>query len=104
MNETLAMEFVKRRMNELGFGENYISDIKHLVLLPNEKREVSAFNEFYYLLRDTENIRIRSDFGFYDLSFAHTNAQSYEHHGQIFLENTSPLRNHLRFLHILPKH
>jgi hypothetical protein len=104
MNELLAHHLIPSRMQELGFSKHYLIVLEHLVLKGNERIELSAYNEFYYLVKQAEDLRIVSDFGFYDLGFAHTNGQDYEHQGQIVIHNHSPLPNHVLFLHVIPKH
>lgn len=104
MTEEYTLQSIARRMKELGFENNYLTQTKHIVLQAHEKLEVQAFNQFYYLVKDVDNVRIQSDFGFFDLSFSHTNGQDYEHQGQIELHNYSNSINHLRFIQVIPKH
>lgn len=104
MTEEYTLKYIARRMQDLGFENNYITETKHLVLQANETLEIEAFNQFYYLLQGVDNVRIRSDFGFFDLSFGFTNGQDYEHQGQITLHNYSNTINHVRFIQVIPKH
>ena len=46
MTIEVTLEFiVPQRMQEMGFGKNYIPRIEHLVLQPSEKKVISAYNE-----------------------------------------------------------
>jgi hypothetical protein len=104
MSEDYTLEYIRRRMKDLGFGTNYLTETKHLVLQANELLEIEAFNQFYYLVKDVDNVRINSDFGFFDLSFLNTNGQDYEHQGQITIHNYSVSLNHVRFIQVIPTH
>ena len=104
MTEDYTFQFIARRMQDLGFEKNYITETKHIVMQAGEVLELEAFNQFYYLVKEIDNVRIRSDFGFFDLSFAFTNGQDYEHQGQIILHNYAHTINHIRFIQVIPKH
>ncbi len=104
MTEDYTLKYIERRMQDLGFENNYLIETKHIVLQANETLEIEAYNQFYYLVNDVDNVRIRSDFGFFDLSFAFTNGQDYEHQGQITLYNYANSINHIRFIQVIPKH
>lgn len=104
MKEELALELIRYRMRELGFAEAYHTRLQHYVVAGNERLDIQAFNEYYFLVAENENVRIRSDFGHYDLNYPHTDGQDYEHHGQIFIQNLSPVNSHVRFIQVIPKH
>lgn len=104
MTEEYTLKYIARRMRDLGFEDYYITETKHIVLQANEILEIEAYNQFYFLVKETDNVRIRSDIGFFDLSFAFTNRQDYEHQGQITIYNYSNSINHVRFIQVIPKH
>jgi hypothetical protein len=104
MTEEYTIKYIARRMQDLGFENHYITETKHIVMQADEVLEIEAFNQFYYLLQGVDNVRIRSDFGFFDLSFAFTNGQDYEHQGQISIHNYANSINHVRFIQVIPKH
>jgi hypothetical protein len=105
MTTALALEYIPRRMAELGYGKNYYIRFRHLVLQASELLELEAFNQFYILVDDPpDSISVVSDFGIYDLSFGKTNEQSYEHQGLIYINNYSKAITHLRFIQVIPKH
>lgn len=102
MTVALALEYIPKRMQELGHGRDYYIRFRHIVLQPNEKLEVEAFNQFYILTCEPENVRINSDFGIYDLSNEKTNEQFYEHQGLVIIKNYSATVTHLRFIQVIP--
>lgn len=105
MTTALALEYIPRRMEELGYGKQYHIRFKHMVLQPLELLEILAYNQFYILVEDPPpNVSVMSDFGMYDLSFGATNEQSYEHQGLIFINNYEASNIHLRFIQVIPKH
>ncbi len=105
MNTDLALALIESRMRDMGHKqEDYYMNFKHCVLQSGEIREIEAYNEFYFLEHDPDDVNIRSDFGFYDLSNAKSNELKYEHQGQITLQNLSSLTNHVRFIQVVLKH
>lgn len=104
MNTDLALSLIESRMRDMGYTpKEYSISFKHFVLQGNERREVEAYNELYFLEHDPEDVSIQSDFGFYDLSFQKTNEMKYEHQGNIGLQNLSGSTNHIRFIQIILK-
>lgn len=103
MTVNLALEYIPKRMNELGYGSNYYIRFRHLVLKPSETRKLDADNQYYFLVEDADNISVTSDFGIFDLSQENTNEMLYEHTGKISLHNYASTVNHLRFIQVIPK-
>ncbi len=104
MTIALAIEYIPRRMNDLGIGNNYYLRFRHFVLQPSETLELDGHNQFFLLVDDNSDLSISSDFGFYDITYPNTNEQVYEHQGHITITNYSPTHNHVRFIQIIPKH
>lgn len=104
MTTALALEYIPRRMQELGYGKEYYIRFRHLVLQPAEQVDLEAYNQFYILVDEATNMKVTSDFGIFDLSFEKTNEQQYEHQGFISVSNYSKSVNHIRFIQVIPKH
>jgi hypothetical protein len=104
MTTALALEYIPRRMRELGFESDYYIRFRHLVLKSSEEIELDAFNQIYILIEEAQDCSIRSDFGIYDTSFTLTNEQQYEHQGTIRIKNQRSGINHVRFIQVIPKH
>lgn len=104
MTIALALEYIPRRMEELGYGKNYYIRFRHFVLQPKEAVEIDAYNQFFILVEEVAHAKVESDFGLYDISESNTNEQSYEHQGAIIITNTTDQINHLRFIQVIPKH
>ncbi|HOZ86923.1 MAG TPA: hypothetical protein PL029_04145 [Bacteroidia bacterium] len=103
MNIALAIEYIPRRMKDLGVGDNYYLRFRHFVLEGNQTLELDAHNQFFLLIDDNSDLSISSDFGFYDITYPNTNEQTYEHQGLITITNYSSTLNHVRFIQIIPK-
>lgn len=103
MTIALAIEYIPRRMNDLGFGSEYYLRFRHFVLQPAEKIELDAHNQFFILVDEISDVNISSDFGFYDLTDPNTNEQCYEHQGSISITNYAQTTNHIKFIQVIPK-
>ena len=104
MTINLALEYIPRRMQELGYKGNYYIRFRHLVLQANEEQTIDAFNQFYYLVEEAQNVRVESETGISDLSESTTNEMQYEHQSKIQIKNYSSGINHLLFIQVIPKH
>lgn len=104
MTINLALEYIPKRMEELGFKDNYSLRFRHLVLQPNENQLIQAFNQLFYLVEEAENVRVESENGVFDLSEDATNEMQYEHQNNIEVINYSSELRHIRFIQVIPKH
>lgn len=103
MTADLALDYIKRRMIELGHGDNYHIRFRHFVLSPMEERKIEAQLQLFILAEPKENIRLQSDMGLFDLSETATNELQYEHQGVIILTNTSPVVQHVPMIQVMFK-
>lgn len=103
MTINLALEYIPRRMEELGYGNNYYIRFRHLVLKDGEKQNVDAFNQLYILVEETKDVIVSSDLGLFDLSSQNANEMQYEHQGQITISSQSSETRHIRFIQVIFK-
>ena len=104
MTIALALEYIPRRMEELGYEKRYYLRFRHLVLQPSEQLELQAFNQFFILIEEAVDISVESPTGVFDLSLENVNEMQYEHQGQITIINLSSQLKHIRFIQVIPKH
>ncbi|MBA2611313.1 MAG: hypothetical protein H0U95_05025 [Bacteroidetes bacterium] len=104
MNVALALEYIPRRMKELGYGTDYYIRFRHFVLQGNEKIEFDAYNQFFILVEEIADMSVQSDFGLFDIAEDKINEQTYEHQGSISINNYASHINHIRFIQVIPKH
>ncbi len=103
MTSQLAIEYIPKRMCELGYGSHYTVRFRHLVLQPFEEREISVHNQLMILIEPFCDVRIESTAGMFDLSEDLVNEMQYEHRGDLKITNHSIFINHIRFVQVIPK-
>ncbi|MCC7303079.1 MAG: hypothetical protein IT233_10600 [Bacteroidia bacterium] len=103
MTVNLALEYIPRRMRELGHGDRYSLRFRHLVLQPSEKVELPAYNQFYILIEEAQDVSVKSELGTFDLSLDNVNEMLYEHQGLVEVKNKADAMKHIRFIQVIPK-
>lgn len=104
MTTNFALDYIPRRMQELGVNDNYLLKFRHLVIQPNDIVIVDAYNEYFLLVQAGNDLRVKSEFGVYDLFDTGINEQQYEHQGKITITNTSKILKHIKFIQVIPRH
>src|SRR5215213_6108168 len=102
MTSDLALEYISRRMTEMGFSKNYLLRFRHILLKVSEVREITAYNQIFLLIDPMATIRIESDVGLFDVNEDHANEMQYEHRGRIKITNISLSPTNARFLQAIP--
>jgi hypothetical protein len=103
MTVALALEYIPRRMKELGYGTAYSIRFRHLVLRPGEKRKINGYGEIFLLVNATSDITIKSEFGIYDPVSEAINELQYEHQGMIRVRNYSSQQQAVQFIQLIPQ-
>jgi hypothetical protein len=103
MTTSLALEYIPRRMKELGYGDNYSLRFAHLVLAANQVVNIDGTCQFFILVEEPANIDVESDTGIFNLTLATTNEMQYEHQGLITVKNLGTTINNVRFIQVIPK-
>lgn len=101
MDTAIAMDYIAKRMAELGYIKYYVR-LRHFVLAPGEIRAINGSKDVYLLVQPVQQITINSDFGFYDLLATTANELQYEHTGKIMIVNYSADPNHVRMIQAIP--
>lgn len=104
MTPELAYDYVKRRMMELAQGNEYHIRFRHFVLSPQEARKIEQGLQMFVLTENTDNLRIQSEMGIYDLLETAANELQYEHQGNMTLTNYSPNPLHVKMIQVIFKH
>ena len=102
MTPALAIEYIPRRMRDLGYGENYYLRFVNMVLQPSEVRIIEASAEFFILIEDPKNVSVESDMGIFNESLTTINEMQYEHQGQITITNLTLVMTSIHFIQIIP--
>ncbi len=102
MTSDLALDYISRRMIEMGFGKNYLLRFRHMLLKVGELREIVAYNQIFLLIEPMPSIRIESDVGLFDVNEDQANEMQYEHRGRIRITNLSLSPTNARFIQAIP--
>jgi hypothetical protein len=102
MTSDLALDYISRRMQEMGYGKDYLVRFRHVLLKVNEVRELTAYNQIFLLIDPVTSIRIESDVGLFDINEDSANELQYEHRGRIRITNVSLSPTNARFLQAIP--
>lgn len=102
MTTNLALDYIARRMRELGHGDNYSTQFRHFVLKSKSKVKVYGQNQLFILIEPSECIAVKSDTGIFDVSTDNVNELQYEHQGEIRIRNYSIITQHARFIQVIP--
>ena len=102
MTSDLALDYISRRMTEMGFGKNYLLRFRHVLLKVGELREIVAYNQIFLLIEPMPSIRIESDVGLFDVNEDQANEMQYEHRGRIRISNLSLSPTNARFIQAIP--
>ena len=104
MTIDLALEYIPKRMMELGYGKrDYAIRFRHFILKADEQTNIDAYNQLYILVEETADVSVSSELGLFDLSAPNTNELQYEHQGQIRIQNQSLQIRHVRFIQVIFK-
>ena len=117
MKTELALASIPRRMNELGYGDNYIPHHRHLRIPAEGEIKINAATEIYFLVEEetltfsrveydgADGIfRVESESGVYDLSDKKVDEMQHEHTGTITVKNHSRIDLFVKFIQVIPKH
>jgi hypothetical protein len=102
MTIDLAIDYIRRRMLELGHGDLYHLRFRHYVLTPRQRISIDALDQLFILIEPVGNVNVESVFGMYDLTVDNSNELQYEHQGQIQLSNYTYRVQHVRFIQVIP--
>lgn len=103
MNSAIVIDYIKKRMCELGHGDDYSLSLKHFVIASGGQVVVEAPNQLMVLIEPVEMVQIQSDNGLYDLSITYSNELQYEHTGSIrMLSYAGDRAIHVRFVQAIP--
>ena len=104
MKTEFALDYIPRRMCELGYGTNYITRWRHLQIDARSTLKIDADNEYYLLIEPSADFSVRSKFGIYDVRDRAINEMQYEHRGKIYIQNFSRYSKLILFIQIIPQH
>lgn len=102
MTVNLALEYIPRRMCELGYGKKYHLRFRHFIVQVGETVSLKAFNSYFILIEEPVRINVKSQNGIFDIALTNADELQYEHHGQIKIRNTGRAIARARFIQVTP--
>jgi hypothetical protein len=103
MTTEFALEYIPRRMQELGSGDDYLLKFRHFVMQPNDTLDIDAYNQYFLLVEAEPDLSVHSEFGLYNLTDTGINEQQYEHQGKISIVNNSKVVKNIKFIQVIPR-
>lgn len=104
MNIAFALDYIPRRMKELGYGENYLTRYRHVRVEDKSSITINAYNQLLlFISPEGLNINIKSSRGIYNLSDYTINEQQHEHSGAVAISNNTGQDQYMVFVQVIPK-
>lgn len=102
MTEALAIEIARSKIRELDVKE-FVLRYRHIRLDSDQRRTLSADNEFYIIVARMPLLIVKSKAGVYDLQDESLRELQHVHTGKITLINTVAQSMEVKFLQVIPK-
>lgn len=104
MNIAFALDFIPRRMKELGYGENYITRYRHILVESGITQVLQVHNQYlYFISPEVINVSIRSKRGIFNLLDYSINEQQHEHSGKVEINNLTGQPVFALFIQVIPQ-
>jgi hypothetical protein len=104
MTYEFALDYIPRRMRELGFGDCYSTRLRQIQLDASSTFVIDADNEFFIFIEGDPNLTIKSKFGTYDVNDTLLNELQHEHRGKISVVNPNDVSAMVTFIQVIPHH
>jgi len=105
MNLAFALDYIPRRMQEMGFGERYVTRYKQVQIEHGATITFKAFNQLMILIEpEIVNIKVESERGVFDLGDSTINIQQHEHSGSVKVSNNTGATKHVLLVQVIPQH
>ena len=104
MNIAFALDYIPRRMKELGYGDNYLTRYRHVRVEVKQTVQIKAHNQLLFFISPEENnLNIKSRRGVYNLTDYTINEQQHEHSGVVEINNNTGQNIYALFIQVIPK-
>lgn len=97
-----ALDYIPRRMRELGFGENYLTRYRQIFIKDKTSLVIDADNQLWMFIEPDSVVTINSPRGVYDMNDTTINQQQHEHSGKITVSNDSGRDTYILFIQAIP--
>ena len=89
MNIAFALDYIPRRMNELGYGENYITRYRQISLDTKFPTVINAYNQLLLFIDPVDGIQVKSKRGVLNYSDTTVTEQQHEHSGKVVVSTAT---------------
>jgi hypothetical protein len=103
MTIELALSYIPKRMEELGYGAGYYMRFRHVLVPPHQSIQLTFTEAIILLVEPPATVTIESSFGIFDCMATATNELQYEHQGTIDIYNHVGTIQHVQFIQVIPK-
>lgn len=106
MNINFAIEYIPRKMRELGYGDEYIIRLRSFALPRSVPFTMeTSGGEFFLLVEEYNELTIESETGMYyrNLGTLTSNENIYEHRGKIVMNNKGNFPVYVKMIQVIPK-
>jgi hypothetical protein len=103
MELAFALDYIPRRMKELGYTE-YAVRYRHLRVKNKDKIIIQADNHLMLAISPNEQLTISSKAGVFKWFDTTVNEQQYEHRGKITVSNNDSQNIYVLFIQVIPLH
>jgi len=104
MNQSFALKYIERRMQELGFENNYILRFQTYRIDPKQVMKISERGQFFYLIDPDPLCVVRSFFGAFDKSEKNIAQLQYEFRGELALSSSGNETIFVDLIQVVPNH
>lgn len=99
---SFALDYIPRRMRELGFGENYAIRYRQIYIADSDTIKIEGENQLWIFIEPEGVLKIESQRGVYDMTDTAINIQQHEHAGKFTVTNNSGRAVHALFIQAIP--
>jgi hypothetical protein len=104
MNIAFALDYIPRRMQELGHADHYVTRYRHVRVEDKTTVTIKAHNQLLlFISPEANNLRIKSSRGFFNLTDYTINEQQHEHSGVVEIHNDTGQNLYALFIQVIPK-
>ena len=100
MSEEFILRYTEQRVKERGY-DTFLMRYHDLLIQGEEKKEIQAFNEIYFLISADAGISIQSDYGEYDYDNLSLSENVHEHADQIRITNNTSSIKRVKFIQVI---
>ncbi len=103
MNFAFALDFIPRRMRELGHDENYLTRYRQFRVAKKTTITIKASNQLWFFIEPEVGIIIKSERGIHSRIDTKLNELQHEHSGDISVNNDGDVDAFVVFIQVIPK-